>query len=108
MCFLQAYSLAGMGCGAGVIGIHLVRDILQAHPGANALFICAGASWVCVLLMCTDNSAVHCTCNVCAIGFPNSKRSFCWGGLGSAVVCLYGQTQSPAINKCDSFSAPPF
>jgi hypothetical protein len=41
--FLQAYSLAGMGCGAGVIGIHLVRDILQAHPGANALFICAGA-----------------------------------------------------------------
>jgi hypothetical protein len=77
MCFLQAYSLAGMGCGAGVIGIHLVRDILQAHPGANALFICAGACWVCALLMCTDNSAVRCTCNVCAIGFSNSKRSFC-------------------------------
>eukprot|EP00879_Flechtneria_rotunda_P003637 GHRR01003874.1.p1 GENE.GHRR01003874.1~~GHRR01003874.1.p1 ORF type:complete len:440 (+),score=135.99 GHRR01003874.1:1261-2580(+) len=38
---VQAYSLAGMGCGNGVIGIHLVRDILQAHPGANALFICA-------------------------------------------------------------------
>eukprot|EP00882_Tetradesmus_deserticola_P010119 GHRQ01010690.1.p2 GENE.GHRQ01010690.1~~GHRQ01010690.1.p2 ORF type:complete len:350 (+),score=137.40 GHRQ01010690.1:525-1574(+) len=38
---VQAYSLAGMGCGAGVIGIHMVRDILQAHPGANALFICA-------------------------------------------------------------------
>ncbi|WIA36536.1 hypothetical protein OEZ86_007829 [Tetradesmus obliquus] len=38
---VQAYSLAGMGCGAGVIGIHLVRDVLQAHPGANALFICS-------------------------------------------------------------------
>eukprot|EP00775_Hariotina_reticulata_P002866 gene2866-3158_t len=37
---VQAYSLAGMGCGNGVIGIHLVRDILQAHPGANALFVC--------------------------------------------------------------------
>lgn len=38
---VQAYALAGMGCGNGVIGIHMVRDILQAHPGANALFICA-------------------------------------------------------------------
>lgn len=38
---VQAYSLAGMGCGAGVIGTHLVRDVLQAHPGANAVFICA-------------------------------------------------------------------
>lgn len=38
---IQAYSLAGMGCGNGVIGVHLVRDILQAHPGANALFVCA-------------------------------------------------------------------
>lgn len=36
---VQAYSLGGMGCGAGVIGIHLVRDVLQAHPGANALYI---------------------------------------------------------------------
>lgn len=39
--YLQAYSLAGMGCGNGVIGIQLVRDMLQAHPGANALFICS-------------------------------------------------------------------
>jgi 3-ketoacyl-CoA synthase len=38
---VQAYSLAGMGCGNGVIGIQLVRDVLQAHPGANALFICS-------------------------------------------------------------------
>jgi 3-ketoacyl-CoA synthase len=30
-----------MGCGNGVIGVHMVRDILQAHPGANALFVCA-------------------------------------------------------------------
>jgi hypothetical protein len=56
LCFPQAYSLAGMGCGAGVIGIHLVRDILQAHPGANALFICAGemhrCDVFCVMIMC--------------------------------------------------------
>jgi 3-ketoacyl-CoA synthase len=36
---VQAYHLGGMGCGNGVIAIGLVRDLLQAHPNANVIFV---------------------------------------------------------------------
>lgn len=36
---VQAYHLGGMGCATGVVGLSLVRDLLQAHPGKKALFL---------------------------------------------------------------------
>jgi len=36
---IEAYHLGGMGCATGVVGLSLVRDLLQAHPGKRALFI---------------------------------------------------------------------
>jgi len=36
---IQAYHLGGMGCGNGVIAVGLVRDLLQAHKGANVIFV---------------------------------------------------------------------
>lgn len=60
---VQAYSLGGMGCGNGVIGIQLVRDMLQAHPGANALFI---------------------TAEICSSGFYQGRDTHC---LVSLLVC---------------------
>jgi 3-ketoacyl-CoA synthase len=36
---IQAYHLGGMGCGNGVIAVGLVRDLLQAHPNANVVFV---------------------------------------------------------------------
>ncbi|KAG1670362.1 hypothetical protein FOA52_000122 [Chlamydomonas sp. UWO 241] len=36
---VQSYSLGGMGCANGVVGMSLVRDMLQAHPNANVLFV---------------------------------------------------------------------
>lgn len=53
---VQAYSLGGMGCGAGVIGVQLVRDVLQAHPGANALYI---------------------TAEICSSGFYQGRNKHC-------------------------------
>ncbi|GLC40215.1 3-ketoacyl-CoA synthase 11 [Pleodorina starrii] len=38
---VQSYHLGGMGCANGTIGINLVRDMLQAHPNANLLFLCS-------------------------------------------------------------------
>ncbi|KAG1679934.1 hypothetical protein FOA52_006998 [Chlamydomonas sp. UWO 241] len=36
---VQSYSLGGMGCSNGVVGVSLVHDMLQAHPNANVLFV---------------------------------------------------------------------
>ncbi|KAG1672776.1 hypothetical protein FOA52_002764 [Chlamydomonas sp. UWO 241] len=36
---VQSYSLGGMGCSNGVVGMSLVRDLLQAHPNANVVFV---------------------------------------------------------------------
>lgn len=36
---IHSYSLGGMGCGAGVFAIGLVRDLLKAHPNSNCLFV---------------------------------------------------------------------
>ncbi|GAX73324.1 hypothetical protein CEUSTIGMA_g778.t1 [Chlamydomonas eustigma] len=36
---IQSYHLGGMGCGTGVVGINLVRDLLKARPNSVALFV---------------------------------------------------------------------
>jgi 3-ketoacyl-CoA synthase len=36
---IQAYHLGGMGCSNGVVGVGLVRDLLQARPNSIALFV---------------------------------------------------------------------
>ncbi|GFH15283.1 predicted protein [Haematococcus lacustris] len=36
---IQSYSLNGMGCANGVVAINLIRDLLQAHPNSNAVFL---------------------------------------------------------------------
>ncbi|KAL6765858.1 FAE1/Type III polyketide synthase-like protein-domain-containing protein [Haematococcus lacustris] len=36
---IQSYSLSGMGCANGVVAINLIRDLLQAHPNSNAVFL---------------------------------------------------------------------
>lgn len=36
---IQGYHLAGMGCSNGVIGVNLVRDLIQSYPKAKVLFI---------------------------------------------------------------------
>jgi 3-ketoacyl-CoA synthase len=36
---VEAYHLGGMGCATGVVGLSLVRDLLQAHPGKRAVFV---------------------------------------------------------------------
>lgn len=36
---IQSYSLGGMGCSAGVISIHLAKDLLQVYPRRRALVI---------------------------------------------------------------------
>ncbi|EFJ47012.1 hypothetical protein VOLCADRAFT_61822 [Volvox carteri f. nagariensis] len=38
---VQSYHLGGMGCANGTIAINLVRDMLQARPNSNLLFICS-------------------------------------------------------------------
>jgi len=35
----QKISLGGMGCANGVVGLSLLRSMLQAHPGAKAVFV---------------------------------------------------------------------
>jgi len=36
---IQSYSLGGMGCSAGVISIHLARDLMQVHKNCRALVV---------------------------------------------------------------------
>jgi len=36
---IQAYNLGGMGCSAGLISLHLAKDLLQRYRGANALVV---------------------------------------------------------------------
>jgi len=36
---IQSYHLGGMGCSNGVVGVGLVRDLLQARPNSIALFV---------------------------------------------------------------------
>ncbi|KAJ9510130.1 hypothetical protein QJQ45_015609, partial [Haematococcus lacustris] len=36
---IQSYHLGGMGCANGVVGVNLVRDLLQARPNSNAVFL---------------------------------------------------------------------
>jgi len=36
---IESYQLAGMGCSAGVISIHLAKQLLQARPNSTALVI---------------------------------------------------------------------
>lgn len=36
---LESYNLGGMGCSAGVISIHLAKQLLQARPNSTALVI---------------------------------------------------------------------
>ncbi|GIL63203.1 hypothetical protein Vafri_17330 [Volvox africanus] len=38
---VQSYHLGGMGCANGTIAINLVRDMLQARPNSNLIFICS-------------------------------------------------------------------
>lgn len=38
---VAAFSLGGMGCANGVVGLTLMRSLLQAHPGARAVFVTA-------------------------------------------------------------------
>lgn len=35
------YSLGGMGCSSGVLGLQLTSELLQLYPGKRALFVCA-------------------------------------------------------------------
>ena len=39
---LQSYNLAGMGCSAGVIAVHLAKDLLQTYPNKLALVVSEG------------------------------------------------------------------
>ncbi|GMI70696.1 CUTICULAR 1, ECERIFERUM 6, 3-ketoacyl-CoA synthase 6, POLLEN-PISTIL INCOMPATIBILITY 1 [Hibiscus trionum] len=34
---VKSFNLSGMGCSAGLISIHLARDLLQLHPNCNAV-----------------------------------------------------------------------
>jgi|APGre2960657404_1045060.scaffolds.fasta_scaffold77728_3 hypothetical protein len=43
----QSYHLGGMGCGNGVVAIGLIRDLLQARPGCNAIFVPAEITSYC-------------------------------------------------------------
>jgi 3-ketoacyl-CoA synthase len=36
---IQSYNLGGMGCSAGVISIHLAKDLLSARPNSRALVV---------------------------------------------------------------------
>ena len=36
---IQSYSLGGMGCSAGVIAVHLARDLLQVYRSARCLVV---------------------------------------------------------------------
>ncbi|KAL6765115.1 FAE1/Type III polyketide synthase-like protein-domain-containing protein, partial [Haematococcus lacustris] len=36
---VQSYSLGGMGCSNGVVAVNLVKDLLQARPNSNAVFL---------------------------------------------------------------------
>jgi len=36
---VQAYSLGGMGCSAGIVAVHLARDLLQVYKGKRALVV---------------------------------------------------------------------
>lgn len=36
---IQSYSLGGMGCSAGIIAVHLAKDLLQVYPRRRALVI---------------------------------------------------------------------
>ena len=36
---VQSYSLAGMGCSAGVLSLHLARELLQLRPGSLCLVL---------------------------------------------------------------------
>lgn len=36
---IHSYHLGGMGCGTGVVGINLLRDLLRAHPNSIAVFV---------------------------------------------------------------------
>jgi len=44
---IESYSLGGMGCGNGVIGIGLLKNLLQARPNINALFVPAEITTYC-------------------------------------------------------------
>ena len=44
---VQAYNLGGMGCSIGVVAVGLVRDLLQAHPRANLVFVPAEVTTYC-------------------------------------------------------------
>eukprot|EP01006_Ploeotia_vitrea_P045854 TRINITY_DN66973_c6_g3_i1.p1 TRINITY_DN66973_c6_g3~~TRINITY_DN66973_c6_g3_i1.p1 ORF type:complete len:953 (+),score=542.04 TRINITY_DN66973_c6_g3_i1:83-2860(+) len=36
---IQSYNLSGMGCSAGVIAVHLAKDLLRVHPNSTAVVI---------------------------------------------------------------------
>lgn len=36
---VMAFSLGGMGCANGVVGLTLMRSLLASHPGARAIFV---------------------------------------------------------------------
>lgn len=44
---VHSYHLGGMGCGTGVVGINLMRDLLRAHPNSIAVFVPAEITSYC-------------------------------------------------------------
>ncbi|KAL6763254.1 FAE1/Type III polyketide synthase-like protein-domain-containing protein [Haematococcus lacustris] len=44
---IQSYHLGGMGCGTGVVGMNLMRDLLKARPNSVAVFVPAEITTYC-------------------------------------------------------------
>ncbi|KAF5830397.1 FAE1/Type III polyketide synthase-like protein-domain-containing protein [Dunaliella salina] len=44
---IQSYSLGGMGCGTGVVGINLCRDLLKARPNSVCVYVPAEITSAC-------------------------------------------------------------
>ncbi|KAJ9525632.1 FAE1/Type III polyketide synthase-like protein-domain-containing protein [Haematococcus lacustris] len=44
---IQSYHLGGMGCGTGVVGMNLIRDLLKARPNSVAVFVPAEITTYC-------------------------------------------------------------
>jgi len=65
---VQSYNLGGMGCSAGIIGIHLAKDLLQVYPDARALVVSTEVltrQWY----LGNDRVCILCPSSVC-LAFP--------------------------------------
>jgi 3-ketoacyl-CoA synthase len=70
---VQSYHLGGMGCGTGVVGVNLIRDLLIARPNAVAVFVPSEITSYCGCFCSVSHSTQELRC--CCLRHDATHRS---------------------------------